>query len=126
MIEMIKEDQTMIGITLHTGGIQAIIATALRTGEMTTVIIIIDQMIATVETDGTIVTLAMNRTDDITHRMTNEALPRSEGTTTIVPIHNDAQVHTPTQRIRTLLLCQNRGNLFDQDLQVLTQVKHIW
>ena len=86
----------MIETPLHIGGIQATIATALRTGGMTTVIITTVQTIVTAKIDDTIVIHVMNRIDDITHRMINEALPRTEGTTTIIPIRNDARVHIRT------------------------------
>ena len=125
MIEMIEEDRTMIEIALHTEEIQVITATVPRTGEMTIVIIMTVQTIATAKINDMNAILVTSRTDDTTHRMTSEVLPHTEGTT-IIPIHNVVQVHIRTYKIRTLLLCQNRGNLFDRDLQVLTQVKHIW
>ena len=92
MTEMIKEDRIMTDTTLHTGGIQATIATVLRTGGTTTVITMIDQTIAIVKIDDLIVILAMNRTDDITHRMTNEVHPRTEGTiTAIIIVHSESK-----------------------------------
>ena len=95
MIGMIEEDRTMIEITLHTEEIQVTTATAPHTGEMTIVITMTVQTIATAKIDDMIVILATIKTDDITHRMINEALPRTEGTT-IIPIHNVAQVHIRT------------------------------
>ena len=96
MIEMIKEDRTMIEIALHTEEIQVTTATVLHTGEMTIVITTTVQTIVIAKIDGMLVILVMNRTDDITHRMTSEVLPHTEGTTTIIPIHNVVQVHTRT------------------------------
>ena len=92
MIGMIKEDRTMIEITLHTEEIQVTTATVLHTGEMTIVITTTVQTIVIAKIDGMIVILATIKTDDTTHRMINEALPRTEGTTTIIPIRNDARV----------------------------------
>ena len=96
MIEMIEEDRTMIEITLHTEEIQVTTATVLHTGEMTIVITTTVQTIVIAKIDGMIAILVMNRTDDITHRMTNEVLPRTVGTITIIPIHNVVQVRTRT------------------------------
>ena len=94
MIEITKEDRTMIETTLHTEEIQATTAMVPRTGGMTTIIITTVQTIVTAKIDDTIVILVMNRIDDITNRMINEALPRTEGTTiTIIPIRNDTRVH---------------------------------
>ena len=96
MIEMIEEDRTMIEITLHTEEIQVITATVPRTGEMTIVIIMTVQTIATAKINDMNAILVTSRTDDITHRMTNEVLPRTVGTTTIILIHNVAKVHIRT------------------------------
>ena len=119
-----KRDRIMTGTILHTGGIQVTIATSLRTGETITVITMTDQTIATVKIDDMIATLVMNRTDDITHRMTNEVHPRTKGTTITIPIQNAVRAHTGLHRTQTLSLCQNRDNPLDQDLQVQTQVRH--
>ena len=94
MIEMIEEDQVLIGIAPHTGGTQATIATALRTGEMTTVITMTVQTIVTAKIDDMIAILVMNRTDDTLHRMTDEVNPHTEGITT--PTHIVVKVHIRT------------------------------
>ena len=96
-IVLLTKDDRMIETTLHTGGIQVITATDPHTGGTTTVIIMVAPTIVIAKIDGTIVILVMNRTDDITHRMTNEVHPRTVGTiTTIIIVHNEVKV-----RIRT-------------------------
>ena len=93
-----KRDRIMTGTILHTEGIQVTIVMDLRTGEMIAIITIIDRMIDIVKIDDMIATLVMIKTDDTTHRMTNEVHPRIEGitTTTIIIVHSEIKV-----RIRT-------------------------